>query len=75
MSGVDFMQILGNPLYTLTSVGFEDNLIDVVVIRMLLHKAREQQAAKLEEREAISHWETVDEFEDFNGWSNFRNAA
>ena len=35
------MKVIENPLYAISSVGLEDGVIDVVVMTMLLDKARE----------------------------------
>jgi hypothetical protein len=56
------MEVLIKPLYAVTSVGLEDNLIDVVVMRMILQKAQEQQAVRLRNLEALSHFENFDDF-------------
>ena len=72
------MQVLIKPLYAITSVGFEDNLIDVFVIRMILQKAQEQQELRLQNLEALSHYENVVDFEDTNEddqRQNSRNVA
>jgi hypothetical protein len=76
------MQVLKKPLYAISSVGLEDNLIDVFVVRMILQKAQEQQELRLQNLEALSHFESFDD--DFDGYdnddglegrNNFRNAA
>ena len=74
------MQVLTKPLYAITSVGLEDNLIDVVVMRMILRKAQEQQEVRLRNLEAISHFEdltcdTDQDDEEYDAWQEFRNAA
>jgi len=72
------MQVLINPLYAITSVGLEDNLIDVVVMRMILQKAQEQQELRLQNLEALSQYDKVVDLESLNQddqWQDFRNAA
>jgi hypothetical protein len=72
------MEVLIKPLYAITSVGLEDNLIDAVVMRMILQKAQEQQELQLQNLEALSHFKNVVDFDDQNGvdnWNNFRNVA
>ncbi|MDR3617073.1 MAG: hypothetical protein P4L53_26185 [Candidatus Obscuribacterales bacterium] len=72
------MEVLIKPLYAITSVGLEDNLIDVVVMRAILQKAQEQQEIRLQNLEALSHFENIIDFDDqigFDNWNNFRNAA
>jgi hypothetical protein len=56
----------------------EDNLIDVVVMRMILQKAQEQQELRLQNLEALSQYDKVVDLESLNQddqWQDFRNAA